>query len=358
MKKIEPISIIDILEKKIIAQMQNASKKAPKTYAPLALVGLPPQIDYSPYIQYVREQGTYSCWGHALMACWDIMNEKNSPYSPNLSVNRMIWAWEFQFRGDPVPCYDGREYKYIDPYAGEKYLIDLGCPTEGSELTDTDGVRWPTEEGDYEAPNYKLAALPTPIPVDVNEFKLALIQGPIRVTINSATHVVALVGYDDATQKFKYINSYGDKWGDNGFGYIEYSKLTTEVQGADFCKFVPPKSVPSARIKFTHSYRQDVHLWIGVEGRLSAKRIWPNGQRQDNSKNLTLTVTLPRGFVWPPAPGNRLYLDIFDSGGHYETGGDMIDFTAAFCGQVFDCPQLYGGAVHFNPHERMRLYLP
>ncbi len=39
-------------------------------------------------------------------------------------------------------------------------------------------------------------------------------------------HALIAVGYDDNTQMFKFANSYGRSWGDNGYGYISYNYLT------------------------------------------------------------------------------------------------------------------------------------
>ncbi|MBG6209250.1 hypothetical protein IWQ49_003921 [Labrenzia sp. EL_126] len=39
---------------------------------------------------------------------------------------------------------------------------------------------------------------------------------------DSGGHAVTLVGYDDTTQTFKLINSWGKKWGDGGFGRLSY----------------------------------------------------------------------------------------------------------------------------------------
>jgi C1A family cysteine protease len=38
-------------------------------------------------------------------------------------------------------------------------------------------------------------------------------------------HCITLVGYDDSTQKFKFVNSWG-QWGDKGYGYISYKYIT------------------------------------------------------------------------------------------------------------------------------------
>jgi C1A family cysteine protease len=39
-------------------------------------------------------------------------------------------------------------------------------------------------------------------------------------------HAVHFVGYDDATQRLKFQNSWGAAWGDKGFGYLEYDFAT------------------------------------------------------------------------------------------------------------------------------------
>ncbi len=39
-------------------------------------------------------------------------------------------------------------------------------------------------------------------------------------------HSVLLTGYDDATQRFQFLNSWGKTWGDGGYGTMEYAFLT------------------------------------------------------------------------------------------------------------------------------------
>ena len=45
-------------------------------------------------------------------------------------------------------------------------------------------------------------------------------------------HAILIVGYDDNRQAFKFLNSYGDIWGDNGFGWISYSVFNGVVKQA------------------------------------------------------------------------------------------------------------------------------
>jgi C1A family cysteine protease len=35
-------------------------------------------------------------------------------------------------------------------------------------------------------------------------------------------HAIVIVGYDDETRRLKFVNSWGKKWGDHGFGYLPY----------------------------------------------------------------------------------------------------------------------------------------
>jgi hypothetical protein len=338
------------------------ASRAVSASAPIvAMAQLPPQIDYSPYVHYIRHQGIpgWGCFNYALAACWDIQNERVCPRSPNVSVNRMLWchtmltpaivgqAMEADFRksgattaADAVAQWFAKRIDFSTPDGkpcknGDDYLTSFGVPTEGTEWTDPDGVRWPTEEGDYEASNFRMKGKKT-IPVDLNSLRNALIQGPLRIAVPGPPgrpgHFVALVGYDDVQQCFKYLDSAGDRNG--GFGYIEYSKLSQKVEGAEFFEFHAPKSVPTATITLQHSFRQDVYLWLRVEDCTYAKRIWPNSHRQDDSRNLSFTVMLPRGFVWPPGSGNRIFLDVYDCGAHTTSGG-TIELSVSFCGQEY-----------------------
>lgn len=42
-------------------------------------------------------------------------------------------------------------------------------------------------------------------------------------------HAILLVGYDDAMGAFKFVNSWGNNWGTNGFGWIRYNIYNTVV---------------------------------------------------------------------------------------------------------------------------------
>jgi outer membrane protein OmpA-like peptidoglycan-associated protein len=45
-------------------------------------------------------------------------------------------------------------------------------------------------------------------------------------------HAMVLVGYDDARQAFKLINSWGPKWGDRGYGWVSYRAFAAATHSA------------------------------------------------------------------------------------------------------------------------------
>ena len=47
-------------------------------------------------------------------------------------------------------------------------------------------------------------------------------------------HAILLVGYDDNNEMFIFRNSWGDVWGDSGYGYIPYEYITDEHLASDF----------------------------------------------------------------------------------------------------------------------------
>ncbi|MGD2110441.1 MAG: hypothetical protein PVI86_13760 [Phycisphaerae bacterium] len=381
---------MDLLE---FARAQESGKAAKLAPVPALQKAPPAKVDLSEHLHYIRMQTGGGCWSYALLAVWDIMNEMACPYSPNLSMNLPLWVHRMEdlwrnadgFHEDsahqPLPpglfLPDGRFIKE-DKKRGkgsrvtEEFHVIFGNTTEGTDLTHhqwTGG--WPFEAAN-EASNYRLASKLIPIaPVSSSAFINLLAGGhPIRAKIPG--HFVAIVGYDAAKQVFKYVNSSGDKWGDGGFAHYTFSQIDNKnpVTEAHYIKIIPPKPVPAARIAFKHKInRLNVELWLSVEDSwLPKKKIWPHLQPMrlsdsyvewdENSRNLRYTVRLPSELIWPPSPGSRVVLDLYDSGAYGDLGGTLEEFTAAFGGEIVPCTQLSSGPVSFKVREHKRFYVP
>ncbi|MCX8480832.1 MAG: C1 family peptidase, partial [Sediminibacterium sp.] len=44
---------------------------------------------------------------------------------------------------------------------------------------------------------------------------------------NEGGHAMVIVGYDDSKNAFKFANSWGEDWGDKGYGWVDYTYLTS-----------------------------------------------------------------------------------------------------------------------------------
>lgn len=57
-------------------------------------------------------------------------------------------------------------------------------------------------------------------------------SNPIYDTISGeifGNHAICLIGYDDSVNAFKFINSYGTDWGLDGYGWISYDLVNSDV---------------------------------------------------------------------------------------------------------------------------------
>lgn len=350
-------------------------------------------VDLSEYITYHRVQGGPGCWGYATLACWDVLNEIAAPNAPNLSMN--LWlrlhALGDQWRASGVVAVpDGRflSMRKADgtPVPGPEwgdppFFNTFGSTTEGTEphVADLRLIGGFTREGTNEARNYRLAREPAPVAVSTASFKAELNRKhPIRVETSPAAgqgHVQAILGYDDATQRFKVLDSAGDQayGADGAYHFLAFADADAQqmpgwgrISAAYTIQIVPPRPVPVAEVWIEHdSTRANVDLWLSAGGSPQPKRkIWPAHQTgeplPDPSRTLHYKVPLPREIVWPPSPQGRAVLDLYDSNriASGPGGGRVRAFRAAFGLHVVDSAALAGGPVAFKAHDHVRLTIP
>jgi hypothetical protein len=366
------------IDKAAFAELAVIAETSKSEAAPIPVKALSKGVDLSKYLHYIRAQGGGGCWGYAALAAWDIMNEMNCPYSPNLSfrlwltLHRRRSIWEDK---GGVYSPDGRFHK------ADNVLQSFGCPTEGTELTlHKYPSLWPepgwSREGVNEASNYRLACAPVKVdPINSTEF-MRWLNASYPIIITSGDHIVTVVGYDKQDQKFKYVNSYGDSWppwgaimgtGGDGYSFFTFQDLDTgnpnagfpiPVTAASILKIIPPKPVPAARISFKRYDRSGVHLWLSAEGSpLPRRKIWPQGWVEQCS-NLCYTVRLPLEFIWPPSQDNRLVLELYNTTETWANTCVLKEFTAAFGAHVVECSALSGGPIDVDPGEHRLFFIP
>ncbi len=369
-----------------------------RSLTPMALPAppgpIPYAVDLSTHLRFIRDQnGGAGCFGYSTLAVWDIMNEMACPYSPNLSMR--VWLLLHEHRelwqnegGIFTP--DGRFHNIMATGPDYGLFQSLGNVTEGTELTArANSNDWPTGnpgepwtwklwtvEGINEAGNYRLKSNPAMIAVSSDNFVKSLAQNtPIRLGIRAPQgqgHSIAIVGYDKASETFKFVDSAGDNSGQDGFKTLSfrdidtkqidpskpYGGYTIDEKDALIIDIHPPRPVPAARISFKHTNRSNVHLWLYAENSpLPRNKIWPQGWKED-SRNLSYTVRLPSEFIWPPSPNNRLVLELYDAAEFSNSGGELAEFTAAFGGHVVGCSQLANGPTGFSARQHLQFCIP
>lgn len=68
------------------------------------------------------------------------------------------------------------------------------------------------------------------------EFTNPYIWSILSGSIEDMCHAILITGYDDNTQLFKFINSYGTNWGNSGYGFITYNIFRNVVKEAYIIK--------------------------------------------------------------------------------------------------------------------------
>lgn len=295
----------------------------------------PKKVDYTPYLSFIRTQdGNGGCLGFTLMHLMDILKEMEHPYTPDKSFAYMHLRQEQLRDKEGVPDTKMSE-ELITKYGVASEVVYpsdySGCTKNSEGIYVTDNMPPLSDTAKNEATYYKIKSQEFTSPVDVDTLKTLLNEyGPVGGQGGSdvwVNHSMLIVGYDDATENFKVLNSWGDYWkygggiGD-GFFFWPYSRVSeismlkslvnepSDRSGGDYAY--------TARIGVNAPYsRNSLVISIGVEGE-TPLTIWnaPNkiGPWPDYNSDLTLDVYLPSYAKshWPP--GDEWYVKVSNTG--------------------------------------------
>lgn len=134
-----------------------------------------------------------------------------------------------------------------------KVVYNIGAPREtGWKYDPAKFAVKPPKRQYTSAPYHKITSYKS-VPTTVEDVKKALaedypvivgfavfsnfqvdLQFPGQFDYMLGGHAVLVVGYDDATQRFTYLNSWGPDWGHGGYGTIPYGYLANPNLADDF----------------------------------------------------------------------------------------------------------------------------
>ena len=189
--------------------------------------GLPASFDWRNvaghnWLTPVRDQaGCGSCWAMATLGVTEAMYniENDDAMNLNLAEQNLIsctggggnCAGGWPFNAATYIRNTGVVTETCFPYVAWNAPCTYACASPASN-------RWKIAE-------HTPLSLAEHIPRDTNGWKRALLcKGPLAVCDHS--HCVTLVGWNDATQKWTFKNSWGEDYGTNGYGTRLYTDDT------------------------------------------------------------------------------------------------------------------------------------
>jgi len=236
--------------------LKVADRKAP-------ILNLPITVNWTNQMSPVKDQGRLgSCVGFAVTAIKEFQEQKehaqevaegkfdhrtNKYY--DLSESWLYWMCK---EIDAWPGVEGTSIRYA-----MKVLQKIGVPCENAWPYD-DVVKGEPKSWAHLIARWSLIDSYWRV-TSLEELKDALVSGPVAIGVGVyeeffyagddgvvkdptnpqycyGGHAVAVVGYDDRNQYFKFKNSWGPKWGANGYGYLSYNYIRNYMWDAWTCR--------------------------------------------------------------------------------------------------------------------------
>jgi fibronectin type 3 domain-containing protein len=113
---------------------------------------------------------------------------------------------------------------------------------------------------------------------------------------------VVLAGYDDSKKAFKFLNSWGPGWGDNGYGWIDYTYFQRTSQSVYYIDDPPQipspmdlsKSYPKGILASQGNYKDRIRIsWSSVRGAIGYEIY---RKRSDGEKFSLVGLSIDRNF--------------------------------------------------------------
>jgi len=220
---------------------------------------LPTSIDHSDGMSPVKDQENLgSCVGFAVSALkeWQEQKEHNVEVQAGKKDHRTgkyydlseAWIYWMCKKIDEWPGEEGTSLRFamkvlqkigVPPESAWPYDdINYGEPSSWSHLI----ARWSLIDSYYRIDNLielKIALVNGPVCIGVAVFEeifypdaSGIVKMPVNEEYSQGGHAVCVCGFSDETGLFKFKNSWGKEYGQNGYGYLTYDYIRSYMWDA------------------------------------------------------------------------------------------------------------------------------
>ena len=215
-------------------------------------IPMPLSVDLSSYCSPVKNQGDFNtCGAFAVLSTMELLENKFNASNPvDLSEYFTYYISRVLVDGESVPPPDdGVTFSSV-----LKSLVNYGTCTENLCKYNTKKINIPPSAQAYlNASSNQIITYArfndifsvdeSKLSTTIDDIKMNLVSGypliagfncysniidemngviPLQNDEMIGAHGVSIVGYDDTKKLFKFKNSWGTRWGDQGYGYLPY----------------------------------------------------------------------------------------------------------------------------------------
>ncbi len=245
-----------------ISEPADSFASRPRT--PVYRAFLPASVDLSRYFPPAGDQGDQSScvgWavGYAARAYYAMAQEKRPLHSRNIPSPAYIYN---AIIDPPGKCDEGSSI------ADALELLKSGALSMADAPYDDRYCAPPAPRDKARASDFRIDSWLAVDPHSPDQIKAELARGhPVVIAMDARDdfsdvkgnvvyrstsdeegggHAMTVVGYDDARQAFKLINSWGPSWGDRGYGWVAYETFRKDV---DTAYVMRPARTPAPQVR-------------------------------------------------------------------------------------------------------------
>jgi C1A family cysteine protease len=292
--------------------------------APTAKAGLPDSMDLSgrfpPPGQQGYTQGSCTAWAvaYGLMGYFEAIHRNWTPAEHPFSA-----SYVYNQIKKTADCGSGSSIiEALDLVCTQGVCLDATFPYDPANCSAI-----PPQSAREQASLFKATAKER-VPLDLGAFRATIAAGsPIVIGMNigdtfqslhdastydhapdgdTGAHAMVVVGYDKGRSAFRLVNSWGTNWGDGGFAWVSYNRLTAGDIYVAY-RLIPPQEVIKPTLDYTdnewESQMAALNKFAKDNPAARGYRVWITGLAWDVAGEPMLHYAIAEDpYGWGPYP--------------------------------------------------------